>query len=409
MLFKLAFRNIWRNKRRTLITTASVFFAVLLAIVMNSIQQGAWNNMQKSIINYYYGHIQVQNKDFQSDQSLDNSFRIGSIRHEEWGKNEQIEGFIPRVESFALVSYEKATKGTLILGIDPDKENELSGLNKRIVHGDFFESGDEKSIILAEGLFEYLDVELGDTAVLITQGFRGSNAAAKYPIKGVIKLAAPELNAQMLYLPIKEAQDFLRIEDRITSAVVQIANKDESAVNKTVKWLDKNIQDEELKVLSWQDLMPELVQARAVDEAGGKLILYILYILIGFGIFGTIIMMLKEREYEFGVLVSIGMKRRQLSLILWLEVILLGIIGTLVGCLAATPIVYYLEKNPIRFSGQMMEAYEKFGVIPVIPAELDWKIFIAQALVISFIISVISIYPIYQLMRLKPMESMRKA
>lgn len=409
MISRLAFRNIWRNKRRSIITITSVFFAVLLAVVMKSIQQGAWNNMQGSVINYYYGYLQVQHQDFRTDQTLNNSFRLSSSTEDILSNDERIDHWIPRVESFALVSYEKATKGTLILGIDPQKEKRLSNFEDRITSGHFFNDSNSKSVILAEGLFEYLGIQLGDTVVLITQGFQGSNAAAKYLVEGVVRLAAPELNNQVLYLPITEAQNFLRMEDRITSVVVQPHSKKVSHINAIRDGLDEAIEDPELTVLTWQTLMPELVQARAVDEAGSQLILYILYILIGFGIFGTIVMMLKEREYELGVLVSIGMKRKQLSLVLWLEIIFIGLIGTVLGCIGATPIVYYLEKNPIRFSGEMMEAYEKFGVIPVIPAQLDWRILLTQAWVIGIIVSIISIYPIYQLMRLNPIESMRKA
>jgi ABC-type lipoprotein release transport system permease subunit len=408
MITKIAFRNIWRNRRRTLITAASVFFAVMLAVFMQSIQKGAWDNMQQSVIKYYFGYAQIQDKAFWDDQTIENTFILPNEQINAIEQMDNVKLLIPRLETFALVSYKSATKGALMLGIDPMKEEELSKVSERMIEGQFLENSTEASVLLSEGLAEYLSAQVGDTIVLLTQGFRGSNAAGKYDVRGIVRFGSPELNDQVLYLPLQTAQYFLRADDRLSSVVLHLKEHHSDALQKTVNEVKMQIDTSELTVKNWESMMPELVQARLVDEAGSKLILFILYILIGFGIFGTIIMMLKERAYEFGVLVSIGMKRRQLSLILWLEVLFIGLIGTIAGCIAASPIVYYFKINPIRFSGDMMEAYEKFGVTPVLPAAFDLSIFLSQALVVALIISLISLYPILKIMRLNPMESMRQ-
>ena len=118
-------------------------------------------------------------------------------------------------------------------------------------------------------------------------------------------------------------------------------------------------------------------------------------------------MMLKEREYEFGILKAIGMRSSKLNLMLWLETILLGIMGCIAGTVVAFPLVYYYYKNPIQLSGQMAEAYEKFGVEPLLPASIHPSIFITQALVVFFLITVLAIYPMIKLYKLKPVEAMR--
>lgn len=408
MITKIAFRNIWRNKRRTLITAASVFFAVLLSIFMSSIQKGAWDNMQESVIKYYFGYAQIQQKDFWEDQTINNTFILQDSVRDQILEIPNVDGLIPRLESFALVSLEKSTKGALLLGIDPFLEEDLSQVSERIIQGEYLESRNQQAVLLSEGLAEYLSASQGDTIVLLTQGFRGANSAGKYEVKGIVRFGSPELNDQVLYLPLETAQYFLRADRRLSSAVVRLADHDPSSLQNTLEDISSQLADTELAGLDWKKMMPELVQARMVDEAGSKLILLILYILIGFGIFGTIIMMLKERSYEFGVLVSIGMKRRQLSLILWLEVLFIGLLGTLAGCLGAIPLVYYFQENPIRFSGKIMEAYEKFGVTPVLPAKMDPEIFLTQALVVAFIVSLISIYPMIQILKLNPMRAMRE-
>lgn len=407
MIIKLAYRNIWRNRRRTLITAASVFFAVLLAIFMKSIQKGAWENMQKSVISYYYGYLQIQGSEFRETPSIDNTIVIDSGLMQQISSYDNVVNITPRLESFALASLGNATKGSLILGIDPEKEMKMNKVHDRLVSGHFLKNIEANEVVIAEGLQKYLDASLGDTLVLIGQGFRGSNAAGKYEIVGTVKLGAPELNNQVLYLPLVTAQNLFGVSDRVSSAVLSLRKKNEDQVLKLEMEISQALDTSRYDVLSWQELMPELVQARSVDEAGSKLILYILYILIGFGIFGTVIMMIKERQYEFGVMVSIGMKRWQLSLIIWLEVLMMGLIGTLVGMIFSIPLVLYFQSFPIRFSGRMMEAYERFGLVPELPAILDFQIFLSQAWVVALIVSAISLYPIYKISHLKPMEAMR--
>ena len=133
----------------------------------------------------------------------------------------------------------------------------------------------------------------------------------------------------------------------------------------------------------------------------------VLYLIIGFGIFGTILMMLKEREYEFGILKAIGMRSVKLNLMLWLETIFLGLIGCFAGILFAFPIVYYFYKKPIQLSGEMAAAYEKFGVEPLLPASIDASIFINQALIVFFLITILAIYPMIKIYNLKPVQAMR--
>jgi len=157
-------------------------------------------------------------------------------------------------------------------------------------------------------------------------------------------------------------------------------------------------------------MMPELIEARTLDEGSGKLTLYILYMLIGFGIFGTVLMMTKEREYEFGVLTAIGMKRRLLAGVIWIETILVGLLGAAAGILLSMPIVYYLKINPIPMEAMgegAAEAFEKFGMEADLPAAFDFNIFLSQALTIFVITSIMAIYPLWKIGKLKPVEAMR--
>ncbi len=401
-ILKLAMRNIWRNKRRTLITAASILFAVFFAIAISSIQEGTWNHMINSVVSYHYGYVQIHQQGYWDDKTIDNSFdprQVAPLVDEE-----NVEALVPRIESFALASHDHYTKGALIIGIDPSTERNLTYVDTRVSAGDFLRDGDDGAMI-AEGLADYLNIGLGDTLVLISQGYHGINAAGKFPIRGLVHFGTPELNKQLIYIELKRAQWFYGCDDLVTALVVDV--RDQEGVPRLVRRLKSTLDTDQYEVMDYKEMMPDLIQAKEVDTAGAQIILMILYFIIGFGIFGTILMMLKERQFEFGILKAIGMRTSKLNLMLWLETIFLGIIGCLAGMIVSFPIVYYFYKNPIVLTGDMATAYEKFGVEALLPAALDPGIFITQAIVIFLMITVLSIYPMFKLARLKPVEAMR--
>jgi len=405
MLFlSLAWRNIWRNRRRTLITLASILFAVLFASFMESLQKGAWNHMINSVVNYYFGYAQVHQQGYWDDRTLDKAFPLADSLETITRQLPRVKNVLPRIESFALAAGETATAGVLVTGIDPRAEDTMTQLRSRVSGGSYFSTGDQAALV-AEGVAERLNLQVGDTLVLISQGFRGVNAAGKYPIRGLVHFPSPDLNKQLVFLPLPEAQWFYGAEGRVTTLALHLDDQDD--IGPALAELRNELNAEEYEVLDWKELMPDLLEAKALDSAGNVIVYFILYLIIAFGLFGTILMMTKEREFEFGILVSIGMHRRQLAAVLWLEIILMGLIGALLGILVSFPVVYYFHVNPIQFTGEYAGLLEQYGFPPEFPAEVNLWIFSTQALVVFLITVLLSIYPISKVMRLKPVEAMR--
>lgn len=404
MIFKLAWRNIWRNKRRTYITIASILFAVMLSALLESLQKGAWNNMIGNVVNYYFGYIQIHEDGYWEDQSIDKAFALNEELENKIKEIPEVKDILPRIESFALASTGNNTHGALVVGIDPEIETRMTDLKSRVVAGSYLEPGDQAAII-GEGLAEQLKLGVGDTIVLVSQGYHGVNAAGKYAIKGLVKFGSPELSKQMVYLPLPEAQWFYGAQGLLTSVALHIEDPDD--IPHVMRALKSRIDLETYEVMDWQEMLPDLVQAKALDSAGNYIVYFILYLIIAFGIFGTILMMTKEREYEFGVLVSIGMRRFALSATVWLEVIMLGVIGAFLGILLSIPVVGYFYANPIRFSGEYATMLEKYGFEPIFPATFDPQVFIIQAVVVFILTALLAIYPLFKIGRLQPVEAMR--
>ena len=154
-------------------------------------------------------------------------------------------------------------------------------------------------------------------------------------------------------------------------------------------------------------MMPELVQTIEADRGGNVLTMAILYVIIGFGIFGTVLMMTAERKYEFGVMTAIGMSKLKLAIVVVMEMIFMAILGILAGMLVSLPIVIYFNQNPIDLGPEMAEAYASYGFEAVLPMVIRGDIFLNQAITVLFMVLLISIYPIWYMNKLEPVKAMR--
>ena len=189
----MAWRNLWRNKRRTLITVASIFFGVLMSTVMSSMQEGSYSNMIDNVVKFYSGYIQIHEEEYWENKTLYYSFEANEELYTKIESVEGITSYTPRLESFALASSEDITQPVLVMGVDPEKENNLTGLKKRVVEGEYF-GENHNSILLASKLAENLGVEINDSIALLGQGYYGNTAAALFVVRGILNFPNPELN-----------------------------------------------------------------------------------------------------------------------------------------------------------------------------------------------------------------------
>ena len=403
MLLKLAWLNIWRNKRRTIITTTSVFFAVLLAVATRSMTDGVYENMIHNIVSYASGYLQIHQNGYWDEQSIDNSFEEDEQLYQELLKNPKVTHIMPRLETFALASYSEKTKGVLILGIDPIKEKEVNNLHKKIIEGEYIETVNDNAIVLGEGLASQLKLRVNDTLVLLGQGYHASSAAAKFKVKGIIKLGSPDLNNNVIYMPIKQAQYMHGAENRLTAISIMLDKT--TNLEKLKASLKVPLDSEMYEVMTWKEMMPEMDQFIEADSTGHYIIIGILYFLISFGLFGTLMMMIFERKHELGILIAIGMKKHLLALILMLESIMIALIGCFAGIIGGVLVVSWFTKHPIHFTGELKEIYENYGIESIIYFSASENIFIVQTLIVLILSILLAFYPGFMVMKLKPVEA----
>jgi putative ABC transport system permease protein len=465
---KMAWRNLWRNKRRTLITVASVFFAVFFALLMRSLQLGTYDHMFRNVIESYTGYIQIQNEDFWDNKIVDNSFSYTPALGETILRQKNVTGLIPRFESFALASSEGLTKGVLVMGIDPEKESLLSDVRGKMVKYrfteenlaklkeadipmklkkyldqfisksfisnssmmielgirekdsaeimpllrelSFFENGyleaGEPAILIGDRLARFLKVGLGDTLVLLGQGFQGTTAAGKFRITGIVKLPTPDLDNKIVYLPVDKCQELYNAPGMLTSLALSIGKNDDSEIDRIITALRNEVAPP-LRILAWREMNELMINQMDADNKSGMIMIVILYLVIAFGIFGTVLMMTAERRREFGVLVAVGMQKTKLSMVVAIEMFYIGLLGIISGGLAAVPVIFYGYYHPIRFTGQLATMYEDYGMEPVLPfLPPDWY-FLWQSVVVAIIVLIAVIYPVRKISKMQIVNSLK--
>jgi len=400
---KMAWRNIWRNKRRTLITTASVFFGVVLSAFMTSMQEGSYAQYISAIVNSYSGYLQIHQKGYWEDKIINNSFVFDEAIESKLKSVKEITIYAPRFETFCLASSEDVTKGVVVVGVDPLKEDKITNISGKLKQGDYLKNGDS-GILLTSGLSKFLKLAVNDTLVLIGQGYHGSSAAGKYPVRGIIKHPSPELDRTLVCMDIKVCQELFSAPGLLTSAVIMVHDNDEVALvkNKLVLSLGND-----LEVMDWQEINQLLMKQIESDRAQGVITKGILYIIIAFGILGTVMMMVAERKKEFGVMLAIGMQKYKLISIVVLETIFMGMIGVIAGIIASIPMLYYFLFNPIPLTGQAEEMMLQMGFEPAMFFSMTPSVFYEQALTIFIFTLIIGIYPAINIRKLQIMHALR--
>ncbi|MEN8202802.1 MAG: FtsX-like permease family protein [Bacteroidota bacterium] len=466
---KLAWRNLWRNRRRTMITSASVLFAVFFALLFRSLQLGSYDHMFRNAIESYTGYIQVQHKDFWDEKIVDNTFAYDVQQEQEFLADKNTVAAIPRFESFALASNGPQTKGVLVMGVDPEKEVHLSrvldkmvkyrlspesiekilqdpgipdkvkelaplfensayttasrlqldlgikdadapGLMPTIENHTKFDNGiihmGEPGVWVGDKLSQYLQLGMGDTIVLISQGYHATTAAGKYEIKGIVKLPLPDLDNKIVYLPLDICQGLYNAEGMLTSLALAVDDNQDKSIAETVSRLGTLVSENQ-KVMEWREMNEVMVSQMDADEKSGMIMIGILYLVIAFGVFGTVLMLTSERKREFGVLVAIGMQKRKLASIMTLEMLLIGLLGILAGAAIATVLILYGVDHPLIFKGEMALMFEEYGMEPKM---VFWSIdtyYIWQIVIVGLMVLLAIGYPLRKIFGMKVVNALR--
>lgn len=394
-LLVIAWRNLWRNKRRTFITTASVFFAVLISTLQNSVEQGSYNKFIQNAVECYSGHIQIQHKEYHNSHSIEHSFK--NIPYFNKIKNiNNVKHITKRLASYALASGKGISIPAYILGIVPAREEKMTGYCKRIIKG-----GDlikyPNGVIIGKELARLLKLNINDTITFSGQGYNNKPVEGKFRVTGIIAYPSTEFNKVIVYMNINKCRKLFSAPEMLSSVVVTCKNNN---IDKVVKKLKTNL-SHKYRIIKWNEIQTSLLQVIRADKASGTFITFILYLIVSFGVFSTIMMLFMERKKEFAVMIALGMKKSKLVISIFAETFFTAIIGTLSGLIVSIPIIWHYVKMPITITEDKAKILTEVGLEPLINFSMSSNIFIKQAIIIFIISLIVSLYPLYRVRKIK--------
>ncbi len=407
----MAWRNIWRNPRRSILTMAALIFATVLLVFMLSLQLGSYDAMIDTTVKIHSGHLQVQAEGYKDKRDIRRVVpepqAMGNILKE----IPAVTHYSFRANGFALLSSQDRTYGGMVIGIEPEREAQVTRLQTLIRDGSYLSAGDTDQALVGRLLAKNLKLDIGDEITVLGQGRDGSIAAMVYTVKGIYASGQDEFDRSSIHVPLKNFQEVFFMRGAVHE-VVMIADSLEHipAIEGTLaKKIEESESQYSLVALSWDELNPGLKQSIQMDLYGGYIQYGFLIIVVVFSILNTFLMAVFERTREFGVLLAIGTTPRRLSKILILESAMLTLLGICIGLVVGSGLTLYFQQYGLLLPGETSELMSQFGVPERIYPSLSWQSASFGPAAVLVITMITALYPALKVWRLEPVEAMRSA
>lgn len=403
----MAWRNLWRNPRRTLLTTAAIAFACLLLIFMLSWQFGSYEAMINSAVKIHTGHLHIQAKGYQADMNMHYVVPDPKAAGQVMGDAPGMAAWTPRCNAFSLVSSKNRTYGVMVVGIDPEREARVSTLAKIIRQGEYLQKGDMSGALVGELLAQNLQVKVGDELTVLGQGRDGSVAATVVTVAGIYRTGVDAMDRGTIHIGMQNFQSTYAMMGAVHQVVAICGSLGDVAGAKSyvAAHLPPGAGSRPLVVLDWQELMPGLLQGIEMDLISGLIFYLILIIVVAFSILNTFLMSVLERMHEFGVLLSIGATPGRLSrMVLW-ESLALTLLGIAAGIALGVAVTLYVQSVGIDISGASA-VMESFGISGRMYPKLSWLSALAGPAAVLVITFLTALYPAIKVRRTLPLDAL---
>lgn len=405
MLFALAWRNLWRQKTRTILTLVSMAFTAGLLVFSLSFQLGSYDMMRNNTLSMSEGFAQVQPEGYSDDPDVATYF-TGAV--DLAARLSAIDGIAaaPRAVSFAILADDETSFGAAILGVDPAREPQVTRFHTLIDRGRYLAPGDSDAIVIGDVLARNLGLGLGDRVTLLGSGADRSVAADSLEIVGLIHSAVPQLNRQIAQMPLGRFQETFAMEGGAN--VIALGGADFRVVTDALDLVRAEVAGSGLVVRDWAELSPALKQAIQLDMGSAVAIYGALVFVAVFIILNSLLMSVLERTREFGVLLAIGMKPRQLGGMMWIELILLAALGSALGIVLGGAVTWYFMQVGIFFP-DLEDIMAEFGLEGRMYPTLSLLSVLVGPLAITLSVAVGGLVPFRRILRLEPVSAMGAA
>jgi ABC-type lipoprotein release transport system permease subunit len=402
MLLKIAWRNIWRQRRRSVIVIISVAIGIVATLLTETLSRGMMLQMLENQIGSHVAHIQVHRKGFEANQVVQNYLPARTKVERLVSEIPEAEYYSERTITFGLISSARSSSGVTIVGIDPRREERVTTIEKSLVAGQYL-SARRNEVIVGKKLAEKLGVGVGDKIVAMATALDGHIGSDVFRIVGLYETFSSEFDKVYIYVPLKESQEMLALDGDVSE--VAIILRDRNRLDQVQQALERGLGGS-YEVLTYPEILPFLVLQLDLFQESMLVFYAIIGIALIFGIINTMLMSVFERMTEFGVLKAIGMRNGRLVVMILLEALFLGVIGSVGGF-----VVGYFIYLPLSHSGVNLSMFSaslnSFGVGAIIYPVLTVDGVLNALLIIPLIAVLGAIYPALKAARFEPVAAMR--
>lgn len=401
---RLAWRNVFRNTRRSILTVAAIAVGLASLSFLWSFIEGVNDQMIENSTRYLAGHVQVHRSGYHDNQSLDLIIDDPQPVQSALAGQADVLASARRLEGMALASVGDKSRGVMILGVDPQQETQVTTLHQTIVAGTYLRNDTAQEILLGDKTAQSLGAVVGSEIVLLTQAADGSIGAAKYTVRGIFDARMDMIDGTVVIMPLKAAQQLYVAGEGITSIVAKLNDRRgaQALASKLAVALGGSFE-----ILPWQKLLPTVLQSVSFHEIIAYILLLVLFVVVAVGVTNTILMGVMERTREFGVMMALGTRANQVMMVVFWEACFLGLLGLLLGALLGLGVTAYFGRIGIDL-GNYAKAMETMqGLTGVVYPKIRLARLLLLAAIVFCTAIVAALYPSWKASRLDPIEAIR--
>ena len=402
-MLRLAWRNVWRNRRRSLINVASMGFGLAAIMFGQSLLRSLQVQLIEKSTGSITGHLQIQAEGVDiikmPDKFISDPRPVAATAE----KDPRVLVSAGRIHLTGLISTPSTSVGVLVCGVEPEKERLVTDMHGYMTQGDYL-GKTAKGLIMGEALAKRLDLRIGEKAVIMAQAADGSMGAEAFRLAGLYKTGSESFDTQIVYVPLAAFQELLVRPGQVNNYVIKL--KDIEKVDEVQRDLAEALKGRSLRVLSWKEIDHEILGVKAFQDGILFIVLCVVFAIVALGILNTQLMSLFERVREFGVLMAIGARPRWVMRLLVVESALLGGVGTIFGLIVGAILIAHFGRTGLRLP--VGDALSYFLPFPsVIFMRPNWAAH-AFACVAVFTTTILAaLPPALRAGRLKPAEALR--
>ncbi|MBU0985459.1 MAG: ABC transporter permease [candidate division Zixibacteria bacterium] len=398
----IAWRNIFRQKRRTTLTILTLLGGFTLSAISIGWSDGTYNRIIEMFTRNRLGHIQIHAAGYLDRPSLYRNITNGAELGSRIEDIPEVEAWTPRLFSAALASVAEKTSGVQIVGINPEREARATRFDRKIIDGRSLSAEAAHETVIGRGLARTLKAGCGDEIVVVSQGADGSIANDLYTIVGILESGDAIQDQASLYLHLADAQELLVLAGAVHELVV-IASSLEDVAQAT-EAIQSRLNEPNLEVAPWQEFARPFYVAMKADQQGSWIGLFIIVLIVSIGVLNTILMTVLERTREYGVLKAVGTRPGQVFRLVLYEVWIMSIVGVTIGAGISLIINYTLSIHGIV----MPQAFTYGGMeFTHYYAEVNARSILIPAVTVILSAVLVSILPALRAARVAPARALR--